>query len=136
MNYQEAVKELGDLVGQYSKVWESDNKEEAQDLRDQLSIALWFFGPEVARFRANAERAENARKMKYDERKKYWKHKYGGARGTASLVEADAHIDCADVIKEEEDAKENYYLAKALQERTDQVLNSISSRIKDLQKHE
>lgn len=107
-----------------------------QDVRDELSEALVFFGPHYADLRANAEQAEVDRKNKIEERKEYWRDHYKRQRGTASMVESKAIQDCKVKFDHEVEAKREYYRARIMIERVDQVLNSIASRLKLLEKYD
>ena len=106
-----------------------------QDIRDELSEALVHFGPLYADLRADAEQAENDRKIHYETRKEFWKDHFEGKRGTASLAESKALQDCEDIMKSETEANRKYYQARTLVERIDQVLNGTASRLKLLEKH-
>lgn len=135
-NYTESLKEISKLISTYPEIRRIGCPEDVQELRDRLSECLFHFGPIYAHIRSQAERADANYKTCLEEKKKYWKAKYGAARGTGVLVETDAYLDCKDMLDILNDRNEDFYLAKSLVERTDQILNSISSRLKLTIKHE
>ncbi len=112
------------------------DKWEFQDIRDELSEALVYFGPFYADLRADAEQRDIDYKIYLEERKNHWRGVYGGVRGTASQVDSNALIDCKQHLKDKTEANRAYYQARALQDRIDQVLNSLASRLKILEKHD
>lgn len=144
-NYKNNVKEYNNAVADiyeqleiYRNLRENDewNLLLFQDVRDELSEALLYYGPLFAEIRAEAEMAENNRRLCLEENKLFWREKLSEERGSVSLAESKALLDCEDSMIEENKKKELYYKAKELMERTDQVLNAISSRIKYLLKYE
>lgn len=128
--------EISKLVGTYKPIRETGSSAEIQELRDSLSEALFYFGPVQAQLRANAERAEAEYKSCLKEKTLYWKEKFSSKRGTADMVEAKAVIECKELQDELIAANEDYYLSRSLVDRVDQLLNSISSRIKLVTKHD
>jgi hypothetical protein len=127
---------ISELVTKYKPVRETGTINDVQELRDDLSEALFWFGPIQAQLRADAERAEAIYKSCIEEKSLYWKEKYSGARGTADMVKSKAVLDCRELQDKLISANEQYYLSKSLLERTDQILNSLSSRIKIVNKNE
>lgn len=108
-----------------------------QEIRDELSETLVSFGPVYAELRADAELAEDQRKVHYAKRIKFHKEDFGAMkRGSASYAETEALIDCESYYQRENDTKRQYYLARTLIERIDQVLNGIASRLKPLDKYD
>lgn len=137
--YEECLEKTLTHIKRYNTARNNQNewdKWEFQEIRDDLSESLVFFGPFYSDLRADAEQAEINRKMFYEERKKYWRDKLGGSRGSASLAESNAMIDCKEIYELEIKANREYYKARSLVERIDQVLNSIASRLKILEKHD
>lgn len=136
MEYKETLKELTELVSSYRTIRTGGSPEQIQELRDRLSEELFHFGPTYAEIRAASEKAESDYKSCLDEKNKHWKQKFGNKHGTAGLAENEARIECQS-LQEALDAKNrDKYLASSLIDRTDQVLHSLSSRIKILSKHE
>lgn len=139
MTYEECKRICYRYIKQYSKLrdeYEHLDPEKVQDIRDNLSEALIYFGEEAARLRAEAEDAELEKKRYLAERKEYWREQFDGKRGTASLAESNALQDAMDVSKAEIQANKEYYEAKHLIERVDQLINSIASRMKIISKHD
>ena len=134
--YRKWLGEISKLVGTYKPIRETGSPAEIQELRDSLSEALFYFGPVQAQLRANAERAEAEYKSCLKEKTLYWKEKFSSKRGTADMVEAQAVLECKELQDDLISANEDFYLAKSLLERSDQILNSVSSRLKLVTKHE
>lgn len=109
---------------------------EVQQLRDLLSINLYKLSSLEADYRMGADSAENTRKLCVTQAEEKYREEYKNKRGSASLAERKALIECQDSYRDEEAAKGQYYTIKNLVERVDQVINSISSRIKQAIKHD
>jgi hypothetical protein len=109
---------------------------EFQNIRDELAEALLYFGPHYAKTRQDSELAEVERKALFAERRIHWKEHYKSVRGTASLAEDKATLDCKDIMAAEAKANHLYYQARSIVERVDQVLNGIASRLKPIEKYD
>ena len=74
-NYDECMQIVLVNVKRYRTLREKDpdNKKDLQSIRDTLSEALLFFGPVYAELRIAAANAELNRKLKMNERKKFWR---------------------------------------------------------------
>jgi cell division FtsZ-interacting protein ZapD len=139
--YDQCLKEIDIQVKRYKTFRRNNNedKKELQDLRDNIAEALLDFGPYYAQIRSNAEACEVDRKLAYGELKQYAKKKHTGEdgkviRGTADEIEADTLTSLRPYYDKELEANKLYYKCRVLMERVDQELNSISSRLKLLQK--
>jgi len=135
VDYVNALKELSLLVSKYTEVRDHGTIDEVQNLRDDMGEQLFWFGPKYATLRADMGRAEARYKRCLAEKTKYWKEELK-ARGNAELIKTNAILDCDDLQEEYLDRCEDFYLAKSLIERTDQILNSIATRFKLMNKHE
>lgn len=136
MTYTEALGTLTKLVLSYPQIRQTGSQEEVQLLRDEISECLFHFGDTYAHIRSAAERAESNYKNCLADKRAYWREKFGEKRGTATLVENEAYLSCKELQDELNDRNEDHYLAKSLLDRADQLLNSISSRLKLTLKHE
>ena len=134
--YKQALKEITRLVKSYKALRQDGSTEDIQELRDEISEQLFFFGPEYAEIRSRAEKAESDYKSCLETQKKYWKEKFGEKRGAVGLAENEAAISCNDAMDELNARNRDFYLAKSLMERSDQILNSLSSRLKIINKNE
>lgn len=135
-DYTTCLKELTKLISSYPEIRKLGNMEEVQELRDRISEELFHFGDTYAHIRSAAERAESNYKNCLADKRAYWREKFGEKRGTATLVENEAYLSCKELQDELNDRNEDHYLAKSLLDRADQLLNSISSRLKLTLKHE
>lgn len=137
-SYEDCLSECLSQVKKYhtarrSKQWDYW---EFQEIRDDLSESLVYFGPVYADLRANAELAEVQRKQRFEERKLHHRSEAKGKKITASEIESLATTDIKTDMEKEVEAKREYYKARHLVERIDQVLNGIASRLKPLDKYD
>jgi hypothetical protein len=109
---------------------------EFQDIRDELGEALVYFNPLFAELRAAAEQAEIDRKHYFAERRKYWRDEAKKNKEPLGAADDNATIDAKPFFDKEVLANKEYYRARGLYERIDQVLNGISSRLKPLDKYD
>lgn len=136
MSYTETLKTITQLILSYPEIRRIGHLEEVQELRDRLSEELFHFGEAYAHIRSTAERAEANYKSCLQNKTKYWKSKYGNKHGTGSLAETEAALECEDLLTELNNRREDYYLAQSMYNQTEQILNSISSRLKLGSRHE
>jgi len=136
MKYKDSLVNITGLIGSYKEVREIGDVDNIQELRDRLSEELFHFGEEFAQIRANAEKAESDYKMCIEKGMKKWRDEFAGTKVTAATIENHAKIDCETLLDELNERRKEYYLAKELIERTDQVLNSLSSRLKLILKND
>lgn len=134
--YNETLVNITNLVKSYKDIRENGTINDVQTLRDELSEQLFFFGAPFAEIRSAAERADSSYKTCLEESRRKWKNKFGQARGSVGLAENEAFIECEDLLEEVNNKNRDFYLAKSLLDRCDQVLNSISSRLKIIGKYE
>jgi len=134
MTYVEALSNLTRLITSYPQIRQTGTLEELQELRDQISENLFHFGETYAFIRANSERAESAYKSCVEEQKVIWRTKFGGKN--VGMADSEAILSCKERLEEMHQKNEEYYLANSLILRTDQVLNSLSSRLKLVSRHE
>lgn len=134
--YNETLVNITNLVKSYKSIRETGSILEIQELRDSISEQLFFFGEIYANIRSNAEKADSDYKTCLEEKRRHWKQKLGKERGAAGLAENEAFIECEELMDELNNRNRDFYLAKSLIERSEQILNSLSSRIKIVGKHE
>lgn len=131
MTYLTAIQSLTNLVNSYREIRRRGIPDELQELRDRISEDLFDFGPTYADIRSAAEKAEANYKTCLKE--STFKERTG-TKTTVADAETKAFLDCKELHDEWNNKKHDFYLAKSLLERTEQILNSLSSRIK-LLKH-
>lgn len=136
MTYQEALTSLTRLITSYPEIRRVGSLEELQELRDQISESLFHFGDTYAFIRANSERAESNYKMCIEENKVFRRKQLEGKKGSVTVADSEAILDCREKLEEMHTKNEQYYLAQNLILRVDQVLNSLSSRLKLNSRHE
>lgn len=134
MTYTEALTTLTKLILSYPQIRQTGSQDEIQLLRDEISECLYHFGDTYALIRSESERAESRYKQCCEERKVYWRKKFNNKQ--AGLADMEAVLECNEALEIMHQKNEDFYRAKSLIERVDQVLNSISSRLKLNSKHE
>lgn len=135
-DYNTCLQEITKLITSYPEIRRIGHPEEVQELRDRLSEELFHFGSTYAHIRSEAERAESRYKGCLADKTNQFKDQYGNKHGTGSRAEAEALLECEELLEELNNRREDFYLAKELIDRCDQVINSISSRLKLTLKHE
>ncbi len=136
MTYTEALSTLTKLVLSYPQIRQTGSQEEVQLLRDEISEALYHFGDTYAYIRSAAERAESNLKNCLNENRKRIKSELGDKKGTVAAVDLEANLSCKELQDELLDRNEDHYLARSLLDRSEQILNAISSRLKLNSRHE
>ena len=111
--------------------------QELQDLRENISLNLFYLSDSVSQTIANAESNDYARKRFYAEKEEYYRNqidertnKYYNVADSERLARLDAkEVDeaCAFAFKQKERAR---LVVIAVQ----QILNSISARVNQLSK--
>lgn len=138
----EALDETHEFVKEYNRLRRAERSGEHvdpmryQDIRDQLSDALYYFGPTYADLKSDADRKKDDADRRYSERFVYWYEHYEGKRGTAELVKHKAKLDCEQALKEYNDAYRLATKARELLNRVDQVINGTASRLRFQIKHD
>lgn len=134
MTYQEALTSLTRLILSYPQIRQTGSQEEIQTLRDEISEALYHFGDTYALIRSESERAESSYKMCVESQKVIWRKKFNNKN--VGLADMEATLECDEALEIMHMRNEDFYRAQSLIQRTDQILNSISSRLKLNSRHE
>lgn len=138
----ELDKILGDVKEQIKKyriASSESSMEKMQDNRDELSILLLSFNEGVvASLRGKAEATEN--EYKFRVRKSIVENRNDTGKGktytSAAVADKEAENEHREYQKDVEKAQSDYYKARGIKEGIEQVLNTISSRLKMLSKYE
>lgn len=134
MTYVEALSKLTKLVLSYPQIRQTGSQEEIQTLRDEISECLFHFGDTYALIRSSAERGESVYKQCVEEKKKIWRERFNNKN--VGLADIEAVLDCKSNLEQMHQKNEDFYRAKVLIESCENILNSLSSRLKLNSRHE
>ena len=128
---------LSELIDTFNENRNRMTAQELQDLRENISLNLFYLSDSVSQTIANAESNDYARKRFYAEKEEYYRNqidertnKFYNVADSERLARLDAkEVDevCAFAFKQKERAR---LVVIAVQ----QILNSISARVNQLSK--
>lgn len=136
MTRDEAHNEIIFLLKKYRTARKNDDLYQIQDVRDGLSEALLYFGMFVSQLKDKYEVVKIKKSHLIDEFVDEYVKDKSYKRGSKSDAEREARIKYKEMDFKEQDAYSEYYEAKTIIDRADQILNGISSRLKVLLKNE
>ena len=122
---------LNSLIDDYSDNRSSYDAEKLQELRESISLQLFYLSDSFSEYISAYEQMEHVRKSKMSEREQYWRTQKDDNGKIMTIAEAAnrARIECH---KEVEDCKESLRKKKRSEivlTAVGQILNSISSRL-------
>lgn len=128
-------KELSNLIDKYAENKDHYDVENLQNIREDISLCLFYLSSDYAKAVSNFDRADWERKRNYAELIEQNKYAEDGSKNTVVQIESLARI--ANKKKEEEvvEAMRQKERAKLIVSSTTQILNAISSKIQQLNKH-
>lgn len=128
-------KELSNLIGKYAENKDHYDVENLQNIREDISLCLFYLSSDYAKAVSNFDRADWERKRNYAELIEQNKYAEDGSKNTVVQIESLARI--ANKEKEEEvvEAIRQKERARLIVSSTTQILNAISSKIQQLNKH-
>lgn len=128
-------KELSNLIDKYAENKDNYDVENLQNIREDISLCLFYLSSDYAKAVSNFDRADWERKRNYAELIEQNKYAEDGTKNTVVQIESLARI--ANKEKEEEvvEAIRQKERAKLIVSSTTQILNAISSKIQQLNKH-
>jgi hypothetical protein len=125
---------LSDLIKEYSEKKASYSAKELQDMRENISLTLFYLSDSASTALSNYDKADWERKRTYAELIEENRYDEEGSKNTVTVMESLARIS----NKEKEEA-----VVKALRQKervriilssTQQILNAISSRLHIIEK--
>jgi hypothetical protein len=125
---------LSDLIKEYSEKKASYSAKELQDMRENISLTLFYLSDSASTALSNYDKADWERKRTYAELIEENRYDEEGSKNTVTVMESLARIS----NKEKEEA-----VVKALRQKervriilssTQQILNAISSRLHMIEK--
>lgn len=122
---------LNSLIDDYSENRESYNAEKLQELRESISLQLFYLSDSFSEYISNYDRADHIRKSKMAEREQFWRTEKGEDGKAMTIAEAAnrARIECATEVEDCKEALRKKKRAEIVLMAVQQILNSISSRL-------
>ncbi len=129
--------ELSNLIGEYREKKNSFDLKELQTMREDISLCLFYLSDSASLALANYEESEHIRKMKMAEREQFHRNDVDkdGKRITVSEAQNLARIDCKVEVEKSKETLRQKERVRIIVSSTSQILNSISSRLSQISKH-
>jgi len=134
-NFAAHLKELTDSINQYNEKRNSFDKRELQDVRDKVSLSLFYLSDFYSATRAESEAAEFNKKMCLAQTEESLRGKVNEISNKAMTREQiinESRILCKDEEEKLIEANRKYYKIRMIIETATQILNSIASRINQI----
>ena len=134
-NFAAHLKELTDSINMYNEKRNSFDKRELQDVRDKVSLSLFYLSDFYSATRAESEAAEFNKKMCLAQTEESLRGKVNEISNKAMTREQiinESRILCKDEEEKLIEANRKYYKIRMIIETATQILNSIASRINQL----
>lgn len=127
--------ELSKLIDKYAENKDNYDVDGLQSIREDISLCLFYLSSDYAKAISNYDRTDWERKRNYAELVETYKFGDDGSKNTVVVIESLARRD--NRIKEEEvvEALRQKERAKLIVSSTTQILNAISSKIQQLNRH-
>ena len=124
---------LSELIGEYKEKKNSFSLKELQDMRENISLQLFYLSDDASKAISNYDLADWERKRNYAELIEAHKYDEDGNKNTVAAAESRARIE----NKEYEEAVVNAIRQKErvriILSSVNQILNAISSRLNQIQ---
>lgn len=121
--------ELSQLIDKFKENRQSFDAKELQDMRESISLCLFYLSSDAAIALSNFDKADYERKRNYAELIE--KHKYDddGNKNTVAVTESLARIDNKEYEENVIEALRQKKRVEIILSSTNQILNALSSRI-------
>lgn len=128
--------QLSEIINEYRDNRLSFDVKELQDMRERISLLLFYMSDSASKAMSQQESADFDRKRNYAERIDFWKNETDedGKRYTVAASEAKARIDNEEYEKAYVEATRKQQRVKIILESTRHILNSIASRLSQVSK--
>lgn len=122
---------LSELVDEYSKNKSSYDAKKLQDLRENISLNLFYLSDSASLALANYDMAEHDRKIAMAEREQFHRSDIGSDGKSMTVSEAQnlARIDCRAQAEKSKEALRQKERVRIILSSTTQILHAISSRL-------
>lgn len=127
--------ELSDIIDKYKKNRLSFDVKQLQDIREQISLTLFYLSDSASQALSQQEGADFDRKRHYAERIDFWKNETDedGKRYTVAASEAKSRIDNEEYEATYVEATRKQQRVRIILEATRHIINSIASRLNNIQ---
>lgn len=129
--------QLSELIDEYSNNKDNMTVKELQDLRENISLNLFYISSDAAQAIANYDAKDYKRKRLQAERENYYRNDTDVKTGkiyTVADSERLARLDLKEVEEEVVEALRQKERVRIIITAVQQILNAISSRISQLNK--
>lgn len=123
---------LTELIDKYNNERENMTVEEVQDLRENMSLNLFYISSDIAKAISNYEAKDYERKRLFAEKEESYRSDTDPRTGkiyTVADSERLARIDCKHIEVELSEALRQKERARIILTAVQQILNALSSRI-------
>lgn len=124
---------LSKLIDDYKENKNSYDKNKLQDLRENISLTLFYLSDSFSLAVSNYDKADWNRKRNYAKLVEENKYDSEGNKNTVAVTESIARIENEEFEEKVVEALRQKEKAKMILSATNQVLNSISSRLHMIQ---
>lgn len=124
---------LSELIDKYKKDKNSYDKNKLQDLRENISLTLFYLADSFSLAISNYDSADWNRKRNYAELIEQNEYDEDGNKNTVAVKESLARIGNKEYEEKVVEALRQKEKARMILSATNQVLNSISSRLHMIQ---
>lgn len=125
------LEELINSVNLYKDSRKSFDKKELQDVRERISLSLFYLSDLYSEVRSESEAAEFRRKLCYAQEEERLRN-FSEKKMTREQIMNETRIKCVDADEELISANKDYYKIRMIVETAHQILHSIASRLNQL----
>ena len=127
--------ELSRLIDKYAENKDHYEVEDLQNIREDISLCMFYLSSDYAKAVSNYDKADWERKRNYAELVDTYKFAEDGSKNTVVVIESLARRDNREKEEDVVEALRQKERAKLIVSSTTQILNAISSKIQQLNKH-
>ena len=122
---------LNSLIDDYSDNRTTYNAEKLQELRESISLQLFYLSDSFSEYISTYDQAEHIRKSKMAEREQFWRTQKDDDGKSMTIAEAAnrARIECSEEVENCKEALRKKKRAEIVLMSVQQILHAISSRL-------
>lgn len=121
--------ELSDLIGEYKEKKDSFDAKELQDMREKISLCLFYLSDSASTAISNYDKADWERKRNYAELIESNRFDAEGNKNTVALMESAARIGNKEKEEQTAEALRQKERVRIILSSTTNILHAISSRL-------
>jgi len=125
---------LSDLIKEYSEKKASYSAKELQDMRENISLTLFYLSDSASTALSNYDKADWERKRTYAELIEENRYDEEGSKNTVTVMESLARISNKEKEEAVVEALRQKERVRIILSSTQQILNAISSRLHMIEK--